>query len=181
VRARLGRVLLVVASLDLLVYGLLVLLQWLVGDEPVDWVRPIGTAAGPFLGTVLGLSLLEWWRRRRAGEPERQRLRPILTATRTGRLPAGVDVAVWASVLAREAVVQRRRMSIVPGVLGVLALVLLALLLLLTDAGLGSVLLCAAVSVQLITLVWAAGQRHQRRIAGLLERLPAPADRSAAD
>jgi len=173
------RIVAVVGVLDLLVYGLVLLAQTIVGDEPIDWVQPLGPALGGFLGTLIGLSLLAWSRQRRAGEPERRHLRSIRTAARTGRLPAGVDPAVWAPLLARERHLHRRRMFVVAALHALLAIVLLALLVRLTGGGLGGFLLRAAVSVQLMTLVWSAGKRHQRRIAGLLARLPSSAGAEA--
>jgi len=133
----------VVAVLDLLTYGLVLVGQAFIGEEPIDWISPLGPVLGSLLGTCIAWSLIGWWRQRRAGEPERERLRPIRTATRTGRLPADVDPAVWAPLLAREQRAHRRRMVVVAAVQAALSIVLLTLIVGLAGAGLGSSLLWA--------------------------------------
>jgi membrane protein DedA with SNARE-associated domain len=170
-----GRRYLVLAVLvggwSLLLYAGALAALALIGDGPVDPVQPVGPVLGGCTGALLAPALARWGRRRRARAPERARLRPIRTATRTGRLPREVDPALWAPVLVRERLTHRRRMVVVLVVEAVVALAVLGVLLVRTDTSVGVALLWTAMAGQVMSLVWSAGQRHQRRIAGLLERL----------
>src|SRR5688572_10727280 len=96
---RLLAIAVVIGLCDLLLYVPLVLGTSIVGG-PVDWTGPIAPLLGGLVGALLGVSLLLWWRRRRAGEADRAARRPFDTATRTGRLPADVDPGVWRPLLA---------------------------------------------------------------------------------
>jgi hypothetical protein len=171
----------VVGVCDLVVYAGLLAGAALVGDGPVDWARPAGPVLGSFLGALIGQALVMWWRRRRAGEADRAARRPFETATRTGRLPADVDPAVWRPLLVERLRGRRGRTVRTVVAEAVVAVVLLVLVLLGTDVPVLSVVLWALIALQVMSLTWAAGERQRRRLAGMLERLAAraPADRSA--
>lgn len=173
----------VVGLCDVLLYLPLVALTSLVGDGPVDWAAPVAPLLGGFLGALLAQAVVLWWRRRQAGEAQRAARRPFETATRTGRLPADADPVVWTPLLVDRLAGQRRRTVVAVAVLAVLTVAVAVLLVVSTDLRPFSLVVVTVAHLQLLSAVWAAGERRRQRLAGMLERLAAraadgrPADR----
>jgi hypothetical protein len=145
-------------------YGALLLLQRLIGDDPVDWLQPLG----PLVGSVAGTVLVTWWQRRQLGGSAR--VSQFQAALRSRRLPDDADPVVWQQLLAGQRRTQQRAVVTAQVLLGVVGLAVL----LLADASTGFLLggLVVVVLTVLLTGWW--GRRVRRRLDQLIDGLPAP-------
>ena len=140
--------------------------QALVGDEPVDWFRPLPNLLVAFAVGYLSMRI----QRRRLGGADR--LRAYERAVRTGRLPDDADAAVWRPLLERELRVQQRASTYSTGGLGLLLAVAWVLIAVLYDVDLVWWLVaCTSIALFAAWLRW-LGRRQTRRIRRLLGRLP---------
>lgn len=163
------------------VYGLALAAHAALGDGPVDWVEPAVPAVSALLGLLVVAGLPSWLAGHRRRVALREEQRPLVTAARTGRLPADVDPAVWRPFLVQRRQVLRRRTALTLTAVGAATVGSLALVVLLADAPVAAVALGLLVSVQALLGVLTAGRRAQRRLTAMLGRLPAgaPGDRVA--
>ena len=143
-------------------YGVLLLVQRVAGDDPVDWAQPLG----PLVGSVAGTSLVTWWQRRRLGGSER--VTQFQAALRARRLPDDADPAVWRRLLTAQRRTQRRAVVTTQVLLVVVAAFALSLADL-SDAQVVGGLLLAALSAVLVGW-W--GRRVRRPLEQLIARLP---------
>ena len=155
----------VVAGYAAAFYAVMLVVQRLVGDEPVDWLQPLG----PIVGTAVGTALGTWFVRRRFGGGER--VAQLQAALRSRRLPDDADPSVWRPLLLAQRRTQRR---ILVGTQVLLVVVGLAVLVVLDAStsvlvgGLGVLVLAA------VLMGW-AGKRSLRPLDELIAGLPTPA------
>jgi hypothetical protein len=144
-------------------YAVLVLVQRLIGDDPVDWWQPLG----PIVGSLVGTSLVTWWQRRQLGG--RERVDQLQAALRSRRLPEDADPAVWRPLLEGQRRTQQGAVLATQFLLVVLGLAVL----LLADVSTGFLLggLVLLVLATLLTGWW--GRRMRRGLDELIAGLPA--------
>lgn len=165
-RRRRAVALLLLATLLASVYLPTVWAQAVIGDDPVDWIRPVPGLLGGFLGGYLGVRL----QRRRLGG--RERMREYDRAMRTGRLPDDVDPAVWRPLLERELHTQQRGMRVTTCGVSLVFAVAWVLVAVLHDIDpVWWLVAAAAIALFAVWLRWLAG-RQAARIRRLLDRLP---------
>ena len=158
----------VVAGYAAAFYAVLLVVQRLVSDEPVDWLQPLG----PIVGTAVGTALGTWFVRRRFGGGER--VTQLQAALRSRRLPDDADPSVWRPLLLAQRRTQRRMFVGTQVLLVVVGLVVLVVLVVLDAStsvlvgGLGVLVLAA------VLMGW-AGKRSLRPLDELIAGLPTPA------
>ena len=140
-----------------------VLLHWLVDDDPVDWTAPLPGLLGGFIGTAgvvclqrrsLGATLTR-------GQPDR--------ALRDGRLPEDADAELWALVLGDELADLRASLTAGLATMVVLAGSATGPALVVDPARAGMSLTAVVLAVGGL-LCW-MGRRRERRIRRLLEQV----------
>jgi len=146
-------------------YLVTVWLLALVGDDPVDWLRPLPNLQMAFAGGYVGMRI----QRRRLGGAVR--MREYDRALRTGRLPEGADRGVWRPLLEREQGRQRQATVAFALVVGVLGLCW-GLVAGLSDGGARGWLSAVLGLVLFGAFLRWAGDRQTRRIRRLLDQTP---------
>jgi uncharacterized membrane protein YfcA len=144
-------------------YGVVLAVQQVVGDDPVDWLQPLGPVVGSLVGTPLGL----WLVARRLGGMER--VTQLQAALRSRRLPDDADPSVWRPLLLGQRRLQQRIVVVTQVLLVAVGLAALVV----TDVSTGVLPLGLAVLLLVAVLVGWASRRSQRPLDELIAGLPA--------